>query len=87
MKKNFYQIGGDFELKETKLEVKKKKVEVELPAFFLNVGFYIIAPLILAVFLGLFLDSKFKTGHSITLIMISLGFISTIYNLFRLIKK
>lgn len=83
----YFKIGSDFEpqkVESLKIEKKKRK---SIPFVFLNVGFYIITPLLIAVPLGLFLDGKFHTKPGITLFLIGLGFISTMFNLFRLINN
>jgi len=88
MTQRFFEIKNDFLLKkvEKKPEIKKKKNK---PAklLLIDVGFYIIIPILLAVPAGLYLDSFFKTKNIFTLVLIFFGFICTIYNLIRLTKK
>ncbi len=85
-----YKIGTDFELKATDLKLENSKIKkksLPLPAYLLNVGFYIVAPLIIAIPVGLYLDKQFNTRNIFTLLLIFFGFFSTIYNLGRLTKN
>lgn len=88
MQTNYYSIGKDFELKrKDNLLSKKKKIIKPMPVLLMDVGFYIIMPLLIAVPIGLYIDRWLKTRNIFTLILIFLGFSSTIYNLIRLTKK
>lgn len=53
----------------------------------LNVGYYVITPLLGGVFLGLLLDRYFGTRGVFVIIMILLGTISSFYNLYKLVKE
>lgn len=83
-----YEIGKDFELKEVK-EIKNLRLNKSKPTSFLliDVGIFIIFPLLVAVFIGLYIDKTLKTKNLFTLILIFLGFVCSIYNLIRLTKK
>ncbi|MBI3366301.1 AtpZ/AtpI family protein [Candidatus Roizmanbacteria bacterium] len=52
----------------------------------LNVGYYLITPLLIGVFLGLLIDGRFHTKPIATIIGISLGSIGSFYNLSKFIK-
>lgn len=52
----------------------------------LNLGYYLITPIITGVFLGLFLDGLLKTGRTFFIILFSLGIIGTFYNLYKIYK-
>lgn len=84
---NYYQIGKDFELKESG-DFKKKEKTITKPLQFLmvDVGLYIIFPLLLAVYLGLYIDKSLGTRNLFTLVLIFFAFLCTIYNLIRLTK-
>jgi len=87
---SYYKIGNDFKLKEVEKIIdgeKKVKKSKPVPLFLLNVGFYIITPLLLAIPIGLYLDNLFKTKNIFILVLIFLGFLSTMYNLIRLTKR
>lgn len=88
MEKNYYKIGDDFVLKKT-LGPQVKKIKKILPTKFLmiDVGMYIIIPILIALPIGLYLDKLFKTRNLFTLVLIFIGFISSIYNLVKLTKK
>ncbi len=87
MKKNYYQIGDDFRLTQKVAMVKKKKNYPSSKVLIHDIGFYLIIPLLIAIPIGLYLDRKFQTRNIFTLGLIFLGFISSIYNLIRLVKK
>ncbi|OGK17678.1 hypothetical protein A3D80_04505 [Candidatus Roizmanbacteria bacterium RIFCSPHIGHO2_02_FULL_40_13b] len=53
----------------------------------LNIGYYLLTPLLVGVFLGLFLDNTFKTKGVFVIILIILGTVSTFYNLYKLTKE
>ncbi len=52
----------------------------------LNLGFYIIAPIILGVFLGLAVDNWFNTKSLFFNLFLILGTLASFYNLFKLAK-
>lgn len=56
------------------------------PAF-LNIGIYLVVPLILGVAIGYQVDKRLGTGPIGMLIFILLGAVSTFYNLWKLIKE
>lgn len=57
--------------------MKKKKEQIDIST--INVGYYLITPLLIGVFLGLLI------GH--TLIGILLGTVGTVYNLIKILKE
>ncbi len=67
---------------------KKKKIN-DLPAGLqtMNIGFYIVTPILIGVFLGLTIDRMINTKPGFTIFFICLGTIASFYNLFRLTKK
>lgn len=66
---------------------KRNKNGMSLDARYLNLGYYLITPLILGVILGLAADTYLHTKPAFTLICIVLGTVGTCYNLFRFIKN
>lgn len=76
---------GNVTVKE--MEIKEKKSDWFIDPTYLNLGFYLITPLVVGVFLGLYLDNKFRTKPAFTLLFILLGLISTFYNLFKILKN
>lgn len=54
---------------------------------YLNIGFYLAAPLLIGVFLGVKIDSLFHTKPIFTISFIILGAVATFYNLIRLTKE
>ena len=52
-----------------------------------NIGFYIVTPILIGVFLGLTVDKILNTKPGYTIFFICLGTIASFYNLFRLTKN
>ncbi|MBI2051325.1 AtpZ/AtpI family protein [Candidatus Roizmanbacteria bacterium] len=52
-----------------------------------NLGFYLVAPLIIGVLIGLYLDKIFGKKPSFTLIFILFGTIASFYNLLKIVKE
>lgn len=89
-KSNQSKIGKDFEINRllfNKVAKKKSPKDNFLIANYINVGYYLITPLLLGVFLGLITDNWLKTKPIFTLIFILLGTVSCFYNLFKTIRK
>lgn len=84
-----YSVGKNFELKQRPKKISKIN-DIQKQSFVLakysNIGYYLIAPLLLGVFIGFWLDSYFNSKPVFVLVFLALGFVSTIYNLFRVIK-
>ena len=85
-----YHINKNFEI------IKRDNIKNDKPiqsqpnlalAKYLNIGYYLITPLLLGVFFGLYIEKKYNSGGKIILIAILLGFIGTVYNLYRLTKE
>ena len=53
----------------------------------IKAGFWFISAILIGIFLGLYLDSRFRTKPTFTLILILLGSVASFYNLYRLTKK
>ncbi len=53
----------------------------------LNIGFYLLTPLLVGVFLGLFIDSKFHTQSYGVVGGILFGSVASFYNLYTIIKS
>ena len=66
---------------------RKPDRNLNIPPEYLNLGMYLVVPLILGVMIGIYLDNSWKTGGTFTLIGIGLGTISIFYNLYKLYKK
>lgn len=89
MSQKKFAVGKGFEMQEN--EEKEKKVKSAqsnfLLAKYINVGYYLLAPLLLGVFAGFMLDRFLKTKPIFTLIFILLGVAGTFYNLFKITKN
>lgn len=53
---------------------------------FVKVSSYIAVPIILASFLGKFLDEKYNTGNLLFYILIAFAFLTTIYMIWKEMK-
>lgn len=87
--KNFYKIDRSGTLLKVNEREHKKEKKATKPVDLgtLNVGYYLIIPILIGIFLGLVLDEKFKTRHMFTGILIFAGGIASFYNLWKLVKK
>ena len=80
-----YQVGRDFEIKKSNLNIKPKKAfDV---AKYLNIGYYLVTPMLIGVIVGLYLDSQFKSKPLFILIFLFLGIAGTFYNLYKVTKN
>lgn len=90
-KKTFYTIRKGLEIEKDQEEKERSpqppQKRQRLDELYLNVGFYLVTPLILGVFLGLYIDTKFHTKPVFTLIGVFLGVVSTFYNLWKILKN
>ena len=90
---NRYKVSKNFELETHKYSLKNSsgKTSSNMNYFVLakyaGVGYYLVTPFILGVLLGFGLDSLFNSKPFFILFFIIIGFISSIYNLYRLIKE
>jgi hypothetical protein len=80
-------ISGDVEESEYIQKKLSKRKSLGLPPEYLNLGFYFVVPLLLAIFVGRYLDIKFGTRSLFTLSFIIIGTISIFYNLYKLYSK
>lgn len=91
IKKTSSHIDPHMELQkkqEQTVERTKESAEenVKLANYF-NMGYYVITPIFLGVFLGLFLDNIFKTKPFFILLLLVLGTIASFYNIFKTLKE
>ena len=77
---------GDIEKVVTN-DPRKSERELNIPPEYLNLGLYLVVPLMLSVIIGIYLDRTFDTSGTFTLIGIGFGTISIFYNLYKLYKK
>ncbi|OGK10111.1 hypothetical protein A2767_00365 [Candidatus Roizmanbacteria bacterium RIFCSPHIGHO2_01_FULL_35_10] len=52
----------------------------------LNLGYYLIIPLLLGLFLGIWLDKLFSSQPFFLLLLFALGVVSSFYNLWKVVK-
>lgn len=79
-------MDSDLSIKKKTGGVKTKKTENNylLLAKYANVGYYLVTPILVGVFLGLVIDSHFNTKPVFTFVLLLLGVVSTFYNLYKL---
>lgn len=82
-------VNKNFDLEITEIPRKKAKEESSffVLAKYSSVGYYVVTPLLIGVFLGFGLDLYFNSKPFFVLFFIIIGFMSTIYNMYRLIKE
>lgn len=82
------QDGSDFDLYPIK---KKRDEDAETKSLqsmqYMNMGFFLVTPVLLGVILGLYIDNLLHIRPLATVIFISLGAAASIYNLFRMLEK
>lgn len=71
----------------TSTRIKSYTKSKDLDFTIMNVGYYVIAPLLIGLFLGLMIDGKFNSKPIGTIIGISLGSIGSFYNLSKFIHS
>lgn len=91
MKTKKYSVSRDFEFAQREVDylgIKKNhdKNTNLLLAKYANVGYYLVAPLLLGVFFGLGIDTYLDTKPLFTIICLTLGVVGVFYNLNKIIK-
>lgn len=54
---------------------------------FANTSIWIIVPILMALFLGKYLDNKYDSGHKFFFILIAAAFLTTIFSLIKILRK
>jgi F0F1-type ATP synthase assembly protein I len=89
----YYQINKTFDLKSVERIEKKavitKKTFWEKKSLekYLNIGYYLIIPIIIFLIIGNWFDKIFKTKPIFILVFLFFGVLSSFYNLYRLVKE
>lgn len=86
---NYFEIDKQGNLRKTDKKLNKKlKIEKDFFSQYLNinVGYSLVTPILIGVIIGLALDNKFHTKPYFTVFFIFFGMISSLYNLFKIIK-
>jgi len=83
-------VGKDLDLtKFISLKLKKKKSTNQLKFImnYLNVGFYLVIPLLTSLYIGTVLDKHYRTKPLFTLIFIVFGLVIIVYQLKKLVDE
>jgi len=89
MIKNYFEIDKRGNLKKTDKNFDKKlknKKDFFSEYININVGYSLVTPILIGVIIGLALDNKFHTKPYFTVFFIFFGMVSSLYNLFKIIK-
>ena len=89
--KNLFRIDQNLKIKEIdkpeQFKIKKRNVDDKmLLARSLNLGYYLLIPLLAGLFLGIWLDKVFSSKPFFLLLLFTLGVISSFYNLWQVVK-
>jgi len=82
----FQKRGLDEKIKLTERK-KTKNANLSSHLQIMNIGFYILTPILIGVFLGLTIDRLLGTKPGFTIFFICFGTIASFYNLYRLTKN
>ena len=84
--KNISTVGENFEIRSTKQSKKVGRSATNLEYLrYLNIGFYLVTPLLVGVAVGIYVDGRFQTRPIGVIIGIIIGAMGTFYNLIKLI--
>ncbi len=89
-KPNIYKVDKAMDLESTKgkmLKQKKEELSKYLIAKSINMGYYLITPLLIGLFIGYWLDKVFNTKPFFLLLLLSVGVISSFYILWKIVKE
>lgn len=81
--KEIRSIGRDGRLSQSSIKRKKTKTDDRSSISYLNIGFYLITPILVGVFLGSVVDSYFHTRPIFIILFLIVGTIMCFYNLFK----
>ncbi|MDO9028212.1 MAG: AtpZ/AtpI family protein [Candidatus Roizmanbacteria bacterium] len=89
MNKKYFLIDQDLELKAKEnfliLKNSKNKIKEKFGlAKYLNIGYYLIIPILFGIFFGLFLDNRLKTKKTFLIMFFLIGIFASFYNLYKI---
>ncbi len=86
MTNNYFEIDKNGNLKKGIPHLlKKNKPNKDFGiAKYMNMGYYLIIPIVFGIFFGLFLDKKFQTNKIFFSIFFPLGVFASFYNLYKI---
>jgi len=87
LRSNVKKINSAFVIEPLHTHSQKKKNSTASLTDSLNIGMYLVAPLLCGVLLGILLDTKFKTKPICVLIGIFLGFLGSFFNLIKVVRS
>lgn len=80
----YTQVSISGEVEEFTPLKKRKKGSLGVPSHYFDLGMYLAAPLLIAVFVGRYLDERFNKGAFFTILLLIFGTITVFYNLYKL---
>ncbi|MBI2049754.1 AtpZ/AtpI family protein [Candidatus Roizmanbacteria bacterium] len=80
-------IDDDFIQRAFPKNKSRKRGSGALDLTYLNIGFYLITPILLGVLLGYNMDVWFKSKPFFLILFLVLGTLSSFYNLWKLTKE
>lgn len=87
-KKVVYSINKEGNRVRIELPVKKSKNSNSFEVFrYMNLGYYLVIPLLVGLVSGIAIDKWLDTKPLFTIILLTLGIFSTFYNLFKMTKS
>jgi len=91
MSQTHFHIGKDFNPTLDGVTTQKKSENIKKDIFLLakysSIGYYLVAPFLIGVFFGFWIDNYFKSKPTFTLMGIGFGLISSVYSLYKLLKE
>lgn len=85
--KNYFEIDSSGRIRKSNRGINKiKSINRNGLALYTDLGFYIVIPLLLGLFIGYLFDIKFGIKPIGVLIGIFLGLVASFYNLLRYIR-
>ncbi len=87
LRSNVKKINSAFVIEPLEQKKPHKKVNPASLTDSLNIGMYLVAPLLCGVLLGILLDNKFGTKPVFVLIGIFFGVLGSFFNLIKVVKS
>lgn len=87
LRSNVKKINSAFVIEPLEQKKAYRKMRSSSLTDSLNIGMYLVTPLLCGVLLGILLDNKFGTKPVFVLIGIFFGFLGSFFNLIKVVKS